>query len=479
MFCTHCGAHLTGGERFCPGCGAALQPAEAAGPGVQQPLPAAPQGPAGQGWQQPAYAGYMPSWPPRAARTPWPDAYYVREFEKVAATGKGSFNWAAFFFGAYHCLYRGCVPRFLKLYLPMWAASMAAAVFVQMQAPAALRGEGGGLYALGLVLSLLCSLWGVGVGLYNGFTFNRHYFERVRGNAAAPTRPGLMGIALAVQAVVSIVLAAVMLAGLGAELGRGIRSEVGGLLDGTMPYEDVQGDGHSDPQGKYDDQFAAILEENAGAAGMLRDYTEGYTVPRAWPAGAPNDMVLRASRLFAHDGMDVGTLTGVMANTAWGDEYAADESTDGWNSQILYGEIGETAVQLEFSRKGELVCIVSAITYLTDDDDLDSYYEMTREELAALIQWMYGQAGAQVGGMAAHMRGFWVDDAGGELEITPDTLGGQAFEFLFIENGALVLRLDSGAYQKLTLSQDGAVLTVIECDEDGVETAPGTVYHKV
>ena len=46
MFCTHCGAHLTGGERFCPGCGAALQLAEAAGPGVQQPRPAAPQGPA-------------------------------------------------------------------------------------------------------------------------------------------------------------------------------------------------------------------------------------------------------------------------------------------------------------------------------------------------------------------------------------------------------------------------------------------------
>ena len=136
MFCTHCGAHLTGGERFCPGCGAALQPAEAARPGVQQPLPAAPQGPAGQGWQQPAYAGYMPSRPPRAARTPWPDAYYVQEFEKVAATGKGSFNWAAFFFGPFHCLYRGCVPRFLKLYLPIWAAGMAAAVFVQMQAPA-------------------------------------------------------------------------------------------------------------------------------------------------------------------------------------------------------------------------------------------------------------------------------------------------------------------------------------------------------
>ena len=67
MFCTYCGAHLTGGERFCPGCGAALLPAEAAGPSVQRPS-AAPQGTAEQGWQQPAYTGYMPSWPPRAAK---------------------------------------------------------------------------------------------------------------------------------------------------------------------------------------------------------------------------------------------------------------------------------------------------------------------------------------------------------------------------------------------------------------------------
>ena len=62
-----------------------------------------------------------------------------------------------------------------------------------------------------------------------------------------------------------------------------------------------------------------------------------------------------------------------MNNTVWSEEYAADEGTDGWNSQLLYGEVGETAVQLEFSRRGELVRIISAITYLVDDDDLNSY----------------------------------------------------------------------------------------------------------
>lgn len=67
MFCTYCGAHLTGGERFCPGCGAALLPAEAAGPSVQRPS-AAPQGTAEQGWQQPAYTGYMPSWPAQSCK---------------------------------------------------------------------------------------------------------------------------------------------------------------------------------------------------------------------------------------------------------------------------------------------------------------------------------------------------------------------------------------------------------------------------
>ena len=342
-----------------------------------------------------------------------------------------------------------------------------------------LRGGGGGLYALGLVLNLLCSLWGVGVGLYNGFTFNRHYFEHVRGNAAAPTRPGLMGIALAVQAVAGIALAAVMLAGLGTELGRGIRSEVGGLLDNSMPYEDVQGGGHSDPQGKYDALFAAILDGHADAAETVQDYTQGYTVPRAWPAGTPNDMVLRASRLFADDDISLGTLVSAMNNTVWSEEYAADEGTDGWNSQLLYGEVGETAVQLEFSRRGELVRIISAITYLVDDDDLNSYYELTQEELAAFVQWLYEQAGTQGGGMAARVRGTWADGAGQQLQITPGMLGGEGCELWFVENGALVLRLDSGAYRRLALSQGDTVLTVSECDEDGAETAPGSVYYKM
>ena len=206
-------------------------------------------------------------------KAPRPDAYYVREFEKLAATGKGSFNWAAFFLGPYHCLYRGCVPRFLKLYLPLWAVSLAVGIFTQVQSLAAWRGNGK-WYAASLLLGLLCSLWAIGVGLYNGFTFNRHYYTRVQGNAAARTRPGLMGIALAVQAMVSIMMAVLMLAGLGAELGRGIRGEMGSLLDGA-PYEDVQDGSHSDPQGKYDALFSAILDSHAGAAGAVQDYNTG------------------------------------------------------------------------------------------------------------------------------------------------------------------------------------------------------------
>lgn len=475
MFCTHCGAYLEGHERFCPGCGACLAPSGAAGPGWQQPSPAAPSG-AAQGWQQPVYGGYAPSWPPRPVKAPRPDAYYVREFEKLAATGKGSFNWAAFFLGPYHCLYRGCVPRFLKLYLPLWAVSLAVGIFTQVQSLAAWRGNGK-WYAASLMLGLLCSLWAIGVGLYNGFTFNRHYYTRVQGNAAARTRPGLMGIALAVQAMVSIMMAVLMLAGLGAELGRGIRSEMGSLLDGA-PYEDVQDGSHSDPQGKYDALFSAILDSHAGAAGAVQDYTQGYTVPRAWPTGVPNEMMLRASRLFADDALSIGTLVSAMDNMEWSEEYAADEASGGWNSQILYGEVGQTAVQLEFARKGELVSIVSAITYLTDDTDPDSYYELTQEELAAFVQWLYEQAGAQGGGIAVRVRGTWVDSAGQELQISPDALGGEACELWFVEDGALVLRLDGGAYRRLVLSQGDSVLTISECDENGVETAQGATYYR-
>ena len=63
---------------------------------------------------------------------------------------------------------------------------------------------------------------------------------------------------------------------------------------------------------------------------------------------------------------------------------------------------------------------------MTDDTDPDSYYELTQEELAAFVQWLYEQAGAQGGGIAVRVRGTWVDSAGQELQISPDALAGVA-----------------------------------------------------
>ena len=41
-----------------------------------------------------------------------------------------------------------------------------------------------------------------------------------------------------------------------------------------------------------------------------------------------------------------------------------------------------------------------------------------------------------------------------------------------------MLRLDDGAYRRLVLSQGDSVLTISECDENGVETAQGATYYR-
>ena len=47
--------------------------------------------------------------------------YYAREFELIANGGKPHFNFAAFFLGFWHTLYRGCIKRFwLYMHCPGW-----------------------------------------------------------------------------------------------------------------------------------------------------------------------------------------------------------------------------------------------------------------------------------------------------------------------------------------------------------------------
>lgn len=371
------------------------------------------------------------------------------------------------------------MARFLKLYLPLLLVNAAVGFFGQMQLAAQLRGTGGLLYAVSLVCSLLCGIAWLAAGLYNGFTFNRAYYGKAGGNAAMPARPGLMCAGIAVQAVVSVLTVTLLCVNVGAALGRGLR-DAGGWTPDMPPYDEAQEGAHNDPKGNYDALFATILDGHAGAGDTVRDYTEGYTVPRAWPGGTPNEMVLRASRMFADDDVSVGTLLAAgMKNLTWGDEYPADDTTDGWNSQVVYGEVGQTAVQLEFCRKGECMCIASAITYLANNGNAGSYYVLTMDETAAFVQWLCEQAAAQQGGLASRVRGVWARDGAGQIEIDMETLAGEYYELLFVENDALVIRMDSGEYRSLRLEQQGELLIICECDENGDATGAQEAYNRV
>ena len=105
MFCTNCGKQLEEGSKFCPGCGT----------------------PVAQGYQDPSGHPSAEERPAAQEQQHAPDtfetvigrnaAYYLREFEKADAGEKTKFNWAAFFFGPFFCIYRKCGGFFKKYFL--------------------------------------------------------------------------------------------------------------------------------------------------------------------------------------------------------------------------------------------------------------------------------------------------------------------------------------------------------------------------
>ena len=78
MVCRNCGRELPQGALFCPRCGARTD--------------------------APVYSV-----------ADVPDPYYAREFASIAAGNPGRFNFAAFFLGPFHALYRGFYSGLWKL----------------------------------------------------------------------------------------------------------------------------------------------------------------------------------------------------------------------------------------------------------------------------------------------------------------------------------------------------------------------------
>ena len=130
MFCPRCRHLLPEQARFCPVCGAAV-------------------------------AGSLPP-------------YYEQEFRSIAAGNPGRFNFAAFFLGPFHAVYRGLWPRFWKLYFPWLLVMGIGQLFACLSAAATVRDYAAtgqmSLYGPPVLLSWLFSAllwaWGLGIAFY-------------------------------------------------------------------------------------------------------------------------------------------------------------------------------------------------------------------------------------------------------------------------------------------------------------------------
>ncbi|HCT64752.1 MAG TPA: hypothetical protein DIC60_05730 [Lachnospiraceae bacterium] len=152
MYCKYCGSVLPMGSRFCPNCSNEVEDGY-----LRQVL------------NKNDVANYVGKH----------EAYFFREFSNVAAGQKGSFNWGAFWFGPFYCVYRKQYDILWKYYKVPLGAFFICFFGVTMQ----LMDGNMDIEALtkGMMiwvgLSFVATLWWYVAQVRLGRNFNRLYFE--------------------------------------------------------------------------------------------------------------------------------------------------------------------------------------------------------------------------------------------------------------------------------------------------------------
>lgn len=230
MFCTNCGKQIADDAKFCPSCGIATtktaQPpfesdfttngateTPTTGPSVDKAAVQQNDAPASK--RQKA----------DSARNGIPDAeqstgnsletvigknssYYLREFEKAESGEKCRFNWAAFFFSAFFCLYRKCGELFKKYFLIPIALVVAASVITAI-GTATLSFA---VMTVGGIISAAGSIWAFINCIRLGKNFNRLYYQHCKDLLTTGSRKqyGTSIISAVLLAVILVVLTSIV-----------------------------------------------------------------------------------------------------------------------------------------------------------------------------------------------------------------------------------------------------------------------------
>ena len=197
MFCPKCGSEIPDGASFCPNCGAQRpEPQQDESIKVQMPPQGETQSPPkqpplrtpavtggterggsysngsyGDGTGRQREPGYSDNGLAAAVQRNTP--YYMSEFRKVENGEKTKFNWAAFFFGLYFCLYRKCTDLAKKYFLiPFLLLFISGIILIVGISAFALIPM-----AIGILLAVIGEIWYLINIIRNGRNFNRDYYH--------------------------------------------------------------------------------------------------------------------------------------------------------------------------------------------------------------------------------------------------------------------------------------------------------------
>lgn len=474
-------------------------PAENASPaGAVPPMGAVP--PAGP---VPPYAQPQPGVPYGGAYGPAAgvNPYYVREFELIANGGKPHFNFAAFFLGFFHTLYRGCGKRFLALYAWPWVLSLVLSGVVMSMTTSSITMAASGMVPSGMIvaegLAFLVSLLSLGLSLYNGFTFNRYYYNKCQGDARVPRKTGLLAGSIVLVIVVSMVVAGIAMINVASAVDKMISTQpyedLAGLDDnfvlddstsvGVMPQED-------DDLTQYagDVMYMALTDISVPveySQVLTESHISAQDTPADFSTAGAIEQACRAAYLFYSDEYTLGQMLDVVVDDMdWAD---AEVEDDGTVSGTLRCLVDDTIIEiaLSFFPLGDgntCMSIMGAIVYRYDDLDMDSYYVCTAQQVNSFMQWLCVQAGAETPVSASRLAlGTWTSTDGQTLEITEYSINGGEFylnNVLTVDGVRSVEYMSADGYGYLEPSTDGGSMSVSFYSFDGAQQSI-TQYTRV
>lgn len=533
MKCSLCGKPVEDGAAFCPFCGMRLEqeaPGAQAGanatPGApaseqQAAVPAqpaaAPEAGTAEGPAAPAEGGTAQGGPvPGVGAAPAPgvppyngqaaygqpyaqpqpgmpygaygpaagvNPYYAREFELLANGGRPHFNFAAFFLGFWHTLYRGCTKRFLALYAWPWLLTMILSGVMVSMLPKSMFMLAAGVLPSGLLvlylLLLVLSLASIGLAVYNGFTFNRYYYNKCRGDARVPKKAGLLAGGIALTIVAGIIMTVIsMVSTVNAlditdDLISGAAPSYGGLDDGFV-QENEPGFGEADASLKQhagDVMYAALTD-----ASVPVEYSQILTEAYVPAADMPADMLAygaleqagRAAYLFYSDDYTLGNMLDAVADdVVWSDGESNEIDTVTGSLRCL---VDDTVIELALASfplgdGNARLFVLGGIVYKNGDMAAGSYYECTPQQINSFMKWMCVQAGAETPVSAARLAmGTWAGADGQTLEVTESTMNGQElylYSVFYVEGEGMYVEYGADdVYGYFVPAADGTAMTV-------------------